>query len=35
MLGHLMPGDVVTQATQRSYLAADVRTVAGQGRLEL
>lgn len=40
MLGHLRPGDVVTQATQRSYLAAGARAARravapGQGRLEL
>lgn len=35
MLGHLRPGDVVTRATQRSYLAAGPRAVEGQGRLEL
>ena len=40
MLGHLRPGDVVTQATQRSYLAAGPRAARravapGQGRLEL
>lgn len=40
MLGHLRPGDVVTQATQRSYLAAGARAARraaapGQERLEL
>lgn len=40
MLGHLRPGDVVTRATQRSYLAAGVRAARravapGQERLEL
>lgn len=40
MLGHLRPGDVVTQATQRSYLAVGARAARqaaalGQERLEL
>ena len=40
MLGHLRSGDVVAQATQRSYLAAGARAARravapGQGRLEL